>query len=179
MKPLSIILLLTTLALNGCGAQEEAGETPQAPAMALHTAAALGNVDAVRQHIAAGTDLNAKDAYGSTPLGVACTFGKTEVARALIDAGADHAIANSDGATPLHIAAFLCYPDIVGALLTAGADREALNNGGATALASVAGPFEDVKPIYDAIGQGLAPLGLVLDYDHIRATRPRIAEMLR
>lgn len=179
MKPLSIVLLLATLALNGCATQEDAGGTPQAPAMALHTAAALGNVDAVRQHIAAGSDLNAKDPYGSTPLVVACTFGKADAARALLDAGADHTIANSDGATPLHVAAFLCYPDIVEALLAAGADREALNGGGATALASVAVPFEDVKPIYDAIGQGLAPLGLVLDYDHIRATRPRIAEMLR
>jgi ankyrin repeat protein len=147
--------------------------------MSLHTAAVQGNVDAVRQHIEAGSDLDQKDGYGSTPLVVAATFGKTEVARALIEAGADLSLTNSEGATPLHVAAFLCRGEIVQALLDAGADKNARDKAGSTALDSVAGPFEQVKGIYDRIGQGLAPLGLRLDYEQIRTTRPQIAAMLR
>ena len=43
----------------------------------------------------------------------------------------------------------------------------------------VAGPFDDFKGIYDSIGKSLKPLGLKLDYERIKKTRPEIAEMLR
>jgi len=163
----------------GCGKQEDTETGTRPPRVSLHTAALQGNVEAVRQHIEAGSDLDRKDGYGSTPLVVAATFGKTDVARALIEGGADVSITNNEGATPLHIAAVLCYGEIVQALLDAGADRGALNKAGSTALASVAGPFEQVKVVYDRIGKGLAPLGLRLDYERIKNTRPQIAEMLR
>jgi len=57
--------------------------------------------------------------------------------------------------------------------------RNALNKAGRTALDSVSHPFEDVKGIYDGLGKALAQLGLKLDYERIKRTRPRIAEMLR
>jgi hypothetical protein len=79
----------------------------------------------------------------------------------------------------LHIAAFLCYREIVQALLDAGADKRALDKAGSTARDSVAGPFEQVKGIYESIGRSLAPLGLRLDYERIKTTRPQIAAMLR
>ena len=69
--------------------------------------------------------------------------------------------------------------EIVEALLENGADKDLANTAGRTALETVAGPFEDVKPIYDSIQKGLAPLGLRFDYGRIRETRPKIAEMLR
>ena len=163
----------------GCGKQEDTETAARPPRVPLHAAALQGNVTTVRQHIEAGSDLDRKDAYGSTPLIVAATFGKTEVARALIEAGADLSITNNEGATPLHIAAFLCHSEIVQALLDAGADRNALNKAGSTALASVVGPFEQVRSIYDRIGRSLAPLGLRLDYERIKSARPQIAEMLR
>ena len=167
------------IAASGCGNQDAPETATQAPAMAIHTAAALGNIEAVRQHIRAGSDLNARDAYGSTPLIAAITFGRTEVATALIDARADLTIANNDGSTPLHIAAFMCHPEVVTALLEAGADKEALNRWGSTPRQSVEAPFEKVKGMYDAIGEALGPLGLTLDYERIQATRPVIAEMLK
>jgi len=138
-----------------------------------------GNLEAVRQHIAAGSDLNQKDPYGSTPLAVAATFGRTDVARALIEAGADLEIKNNDGSTPLHIAAFLCRPEIVGALLEKGADRNARNKYSNTPFDSVYTPFDEVKGIYDQFAAALGPLGLKLDYEQIKSIRPRIAEMLR
>ena len=42
----------------------------------------------------------------------------------------------------------------------------------------MAGPFEQVKPVYDGLGAALAPMGLELDYAYLQATRPEIAEML-
>ena len=56
-------LLLTTIAavvLVGCG-------NPEAD-RALLEAARDGNIEAVRQHLAAGADVNAKNDYGETPL---------------------------------------------------------------------------------------------------------------
>ena len=151
-----------------------------APKKSLETAAAEGDVDAVRQHIAAGTDPNTQHpTNGSTPLIVAATFGHTEVARALIQGGADLEIQNSDGSTALHAAAFLCHEDIVRSLIEHGANRDARNGTGSTALQSVAGPFSEVKPIYNLLQAVLGPYGLELDYARLEQTRPRIANLLR
>ncbi|NQV32562.1 MAG: ankyrin repeat domain-containing protein [Phycisphaeraceae bacterium] len=176
-----ILALLITLA--GCAKQddsEQGRDKDQSRQRGdLHVAALQGNLSAIQQHIKANSDLNEKDAYGSSALTVAITFGKTQVAEALIHAGADLSITNNEGATPLHIAAFFCRAETVQALLDSGADKAARNKAGRTALDSVAGPFETAKGIYDSIGKGLKPLGLKLDYDRIRTTRPRIAAMLR
>ena len=155
------------------------GQENPTPSVPLYLAALTGNVEAVRGHIRAGSDLNEKDPYGSTPLIIAATFGKTEVARGLIEAGADLNITNNDGGTPLHAAAFLCRTEIVEALLDHGADKYLRDNFGNTPLQSVSAPFDVVEDVYDSFGQALGPLGLVLDYEHIRATRPQIAQMLR
>ncbi|MEZ4633429.1 MAG: serine hydrolase [Caldilineaceae bacterium] len=158
---------------------EAAAEPPTAPEMGLHQAAFFGDVDTVRRHIAAGTDLNAADEFGSTPLTIAITFGKLDVARALIEGGADLTVTDAEGSMPLHLAALFGHADIVQALLDVGADRYAKNLDGATAFDIVAIPFADDIWLYDMLSEGLGPLGLVLDYDQIAATRPQIADMLR
>jgi hypothetical protein len=173
------ILIVTVLIVGGCPKQENSDSEQRSPCVSLHAAALGGNLDAIRQHIDAGSELNKKDAYGSSALIVAVTFGKTEVARALIEAGADLEITNNEGTTPLHIAAFFCRAEIVRMLVDNGADKSALNKAGRTALETVSGPFESFKSIYDSIGNGLRPLGLELDYERIKRTRPEIAEMLR
>jgi len=180
------MLLVILLAVAGCEKRENPDKEQRPPRVSLHAAALQGNLDAIRQHINANSELNKKDAYGSSPLIVAITFGKTEVAGALIEAGADMQITNNDGATPLHIAAFFCRTEIVRTLVDNivrtlvdnGADKSALNKTGRTALETVSDPFDAVKGIYDSIGKGLRPLGLELDYERIKRTRPRIAEML-
>ena len=170
---LAVFLLFGSQLLIGCSSQ------PRPSTVGLHEAALTGNLEAIATHIDAGSDLDARDEFGSTPLIVAATFGKAEVANALVEGGADLQVGNNDGSSPLHIASFLCYPDVVEILLENGADPNARNGSGSTPLQGVEGPFEDVKGIYDAIGGALGPLGLTLDYDQIKATRPRIAEMLR
>ncbi len=154
-------------------------QTEQSPSVSIHVSVLQGNLDAVKQHIEAGTDLNQKDAFGSCPLVLAAVFDKTDIAKALIDAGADLSIRNSNGGTPLHVAAFLCRTDIVQALLDHGADRHLRDNFANTPADSVAAPFEEVKPVYDSMARSLAPLGLQLDYEYIQQTRPKIIQMLR
>jgi len=172
-----VVAILITIA--ACGGEQEKSQSPKPPSIDIHGASFMGNLDAIHQHIKAGSDLNEKDEYGSCPLSIAVAFGKTEVARALIEAGADMNITNNDGATPLHTAAFFCRTEIVEMLLEKGADKKLKNNFGSTAFESVAGPFDNVKSIYDQISKDLGPLGFKLDYEQIKITRPKIAEMLR
>ena len=93
-------LLLTTIAvvvLVGCG---EAKLTEAE--LALIGAAEDGNIELVKQHIAAGTDVNAKEKYtGYTPLHYAAVGGRTEIAELLITAGADVNAKGRSGRTPL------------------------------------------------------------------------------
>ena len=67
-------LLITAIAavvLVGCG-------NPEAD-RALLNAAREGNIEAVKQHLAAGTDVNAKDKLDRTPLLQAAGWGRKEI----------------------------------------------------------------------------------------------------
>ncbi len=170
----TILMILTVLASEVVGGQDGA-----VPDVGLHLAALQGNVEVVRQHIRSGTDLDARDAYGSTPLMIAATFGRAGVAEALIDAGADLHIRNNDGGTPLHAAAFLCRTEIVALLVNRGANKYVRDRYGNTPAETVIGAFDVVKPAYDRLRAALGPFGLNLDDEHLRTTRPLVAEMLR
>ncbi len=159
---------------------ESGPQSESSSEVGLHEAVWSGDVDAVRELIESGADLNVREpAGGSSPLISAATFGQAEVARLLIEAGADLDQQNNDGSTALITAAFFAHEEIVAALLDAGADKSIRNNAGSTALDAVTPPFEAVRDIYDFVGSMLKPYGLVLDYERIEATRPKIAEMLR
>ena len=91
-------LLLTTIAavvLVGCG------ESKRKPTSILD-AVDLRNIEAVKQYITAGTDVNTKDAFGTTPLLLAIFNGHKEIAELLIANGADvNAKADEFSYTPL------------------------------------------------------------------------------
>ncbi len=152
---------------------------PSRASTPLITAAFMGKAEAAKILIDAGADLNYQNADGSTALHTAAAFGKTEVAKILIAAGADLNLQNNYGSTALHTAAFLCRVEIVDALLKKGADKTLKNKAGQTAFETVELPFDNVRAAYDAIGTSLQPLGLKIDYDYIKKTRPKIAEMLQ
>lgn len=183
MKNLSfiaIILFFSACANQNSQAKENKplGDT-KAPEMSIHEAAFYGNVDMLKQHIEAGTDLNQKNQDGSSPLNIAATFNKVEAAKLLIEAGADLNVKNNEGSTPLHVAAFFCHTEIVKALLKAGADKNRKNYSGATPYMSVAAPFDQVKPIYQYVEQSLAPFGVKFDYEYLEMERPKIAELIK
>lgn len=184
----TVLYVSALMILFSCQGQEQKSnkqkeETPvsqiKPPGLDIHAATFMGNLEVIDQHIKAGSDLNKKDQYGSTPLTIAATFNKTEVALALINAGADLNMRSSDGSTPLHTSAFFCRIEIVKALLEKGADKTLRNSYGSTPLESVSAPFSEVKSFYDQISRDLGPLGFKLDYKYLESTRPLIADMLR
>ena len=185
---MSLVLLLYTAACgqsnnkskNGATKKTESTSEIAAPEIDIQTAILSDNMEAVKQHIKAGTDLNKKDPMtGSTPLITAASFGKNKIAQVLIDAGADLTVKNNDGATALHTAAFFCRVEVVQSLIDAKADKTAKNNFGMTPRESVMGPFAEIKPIYEMLQQQLSPMGLQIDLTEIEKTRPVIAMMLQ
>lgn len=173
-----IILLTSACAESSKSTKTEATVDP--PKINIQSAVMSGNLEAVKQHIEAGTDLNEKDPMsGSTPLITAVSFGKDEIAKALIDADADLSLKNNDGSTALHSAAFFCHVEIVQMLIDAKADKTLLNNFGATPRETVMGPFAEIKPFYEMLQQQLQPLGLQIDLVKVEKTRPVIAIMLQ
>ena len=89
MKQLLITAFAAVLVV-GCG-----------PSVDIHQAAKDGNIKAVKQHLAAGTDVNAKTGSGWTPLHYAAREGHKEITDLLLTYGADVNAKNDEGGTPL------------------------------------------------------------------------------
>ena len=70
-------------------------------AESIEAAAELGNIEAVKQHLDDGTEVNVKDGNGRTPLHRAAWAGHKEIAELLITAGADVNAKDGDNDTPL------------------------------------------------------------------------------
>ena len=174
---LSILLLLSSCAESD---KKESSEPKVAtPKMNIQTAVLSNNLEVVKQHIAAGTDLNVKDQMtGSTPLITAVAFGKTAIVKALIKANVDLSIKNNDGGTALHNAAFFGNIEIAQILVDAKADKTIKNNFDVTARESVLVPYKSMEPIYKMVKQQLEPMGLKMDLAQIEKNRPVIAKIL-
>jgi len=150
-------LLLTTIAavlVVGCGESQQSAPAPvevkpaepvaeaatpepptaKAPDISIHRAAFDGNIEAVKQHIAAGTDVNAKDDGGVTPLHYTAIGGHKEIAELLIAEGVDVNAKDENGKTPLHWAAWRGRNEIVELLISNGADVNAKDKRGDTPL---------------------------------------------
>jgi len=107
-------LLLTTIAavlVVGCG-----------PSMSIHEAAELGNIEAVKQYLADGEDVNANDEFGFTPLLHAASSGHKEIVELLISNGANVNAKGDLGTTPLLWAAINGHKQVVELLIAKGAD---------------------------------------------------------
>jgi len=98
---------------------------------ALHVAVKFDQLEAVKQLISAGADVNPSDILGQTPLGLACCYDVgTEIPRRLLDAGATIDHVDRYSWTPLFWAARKGYYDVVKLLLSRGANKHAKDKRG-------------------------------------------------
>lgn len=99
--------------------------------MNIWVAAADNQADKVKQFLGNGTNVNAKDENGYTPLHAASEYGRLELIEYLVEQGADVNIRDNDGDTPLHAAE---SPIVAEVLIKAGANSRSTNNDGLTPL---------------------------------------------
>ena len=100
--------------------------TAKAPAISIHEAAQEGNIEAVKQRLAAVTDVNAKDKWDITPLHYAAQRGHKEIVELLIAKGAEMNVKGPREFTPLHSAAQRGHKEIAELLIVKGADVNAI-----------------------------------------------------
>ena len=120
-----ILITIAAVLLVGCGESQQLTPAPEAepteplaeaakpepptvkaPDIDIHSAAIKGDIQAVKQHIAAGTDVNVKTDNGFTPLSIAVRFRHNEVAKLLLVNGAHVNVQDVNGSTSLDWAAY-------------------------------------------------------------------------
>jgi ankyrin repeat protein len=125
-----LLITIAAVVLVGCGTpQPTEPPTAKAPDILIHKAADDGNIEAIKQHIAAGTDVNSNDEW--TPLHAAAN---KETAELLIAKGADINAKDNISGTPLFWAALEGNEEVAELLIGQGADVNAAGPKGWTAL---------------------------------------------
>jgi len=153
MRAAAVALLLAAVLPSALAAQQAvAGD-------ALLEAARRGELEAVRELIGRGADVDAKRGDGMTALHLAAERGHAEVAGALIDAGAAVDAGTRIGRyTPLHVAVRGGHGAVVVRLLDAGADPNAVTtNSGVTALHLAAGAVGGAGAVAALLEHGADP----------------------
>ena len=140
-----LIAIVAALLVVGCGESQKSVPSPEvkpvapvaeaaqsepptakAPDIPLWEAAMRGNIEAVKQHLDAGADVNVKDDnWGATPLHFAARNGHKDVAELLVVKGAAMNTKDDDGRTPLHMVADIGHNGIAELLIAKGADVNA------------------------------------------------------
>ena len=173
-------LLLTTIAavvLVGCGESQQSAPpaetkpdepaadaakpegqpeptTPKAPDISIHDAAKAGDIETVKQHLAAGTEMDVKGKDGWTSLHFALQLDHKEIVELLIANGADVNAKAEDGVAPLHVAAGGGHKEVAELLIANGADVNA--------------------KVVSGAAQGKTPLDAANETNH-----PKMADLLR
>jgi len=127
-----IVSIVAAVVLVGCGESQQSAPTPEAKpvepvaeasqpeppttkaqSIPIHQAAMQGKLEAVKEYLAAGKDVNAKDGNGRTPLHWAASQGYQEIVETLIANKADVNIKDGRGNTPLSLAKNWSHHEIV------------------------------------------------------------------
>ena len=157
-----LIAIVAAVLVVGCGESQQSAPAPEvkpepptakAPDISIHDAVREGNIEAIKQHIAAGVDVNAKANDGWTPLHGAARWKHKEIIELLIAAGADVNAKEEGGVTSLLYAAMDGHKEIAELLITAGADVNAKVGGGKTPLHGAASNgFKEIAELLIAKG---------------------------
>jgi cytohesin len=114
---------------------------PRTPSISIHEAAKDGNIEAVKQHLIAGTDPNFEDEFSSET-------GNT----------------NFSGTTPLHVAAGNGHKEIAEFLISEGANVNALSKLVDKRMKN--SPMGALEPFNEPIEMQMSPLDLAIGNDH-------------
>ena len=106
----------------------------EAAAKSIFVAAKIGSVEAIKKHLAAGVDVNAKNKSGYAALHFAASAGQVDAVAALIEAKADVALADKVKRTALHYAVSNKHQSTAALLLDKGAPVNAKDKNGKTPL---------------------------------------------
>ncbi len=129
----------------------------------LITAAETGDLAAMRQLIAAGTNVNQVNPKGWAPLHFVAYYDSPELVQVLLDSGAEVDLrCGPYGSTPLHLAARQGRTESVRILLDAGADIHAVTGTGDLSALHLAAPWGSVETVQLLIQHG-AELNAVSD----------------
>jgi uncharacterized protein len=99
-------------ALLDAGAPVDVAARNEMRVQPLHSAAAGRHTEICRLLLAAGADLNARQAGGFTPLHEAAQNGDPEMVELFLSAGADPSATADDGRTPAELADAAGHPDV-------------------------------------------------------------------
>lgn len=111
-----------------------ASEASAAQYPSIHFLAAQGEIAKIKEEIDRGTDINAVDKTGLTPLAWAAAHRQKATLSVLLQSGADATACSPSGETALSFAACQGQLDAVEQLLEYGADPDITNVEGGTAL---------------------------------------------
>ena len=117
-----LIITIAAVVLVGCVESKSDSKVH----LSINIAASEGNLEAVKQHLANGVNLNAKsETTDLTPLMSAAGMGREDVAIYLIEKGADINVKGAKNSVPLHFAAMHGKKKLVELLIAKGADVNA------------------------------------------------------
>jgi ankyrin repeat protein len=137
-----LFVLVAAIVLTGvaaCSKGSEKAESPRNPQEhALRVHAYKGEVEPIKELLAQGVNVNARDEQGGTALMLAAMANKVEVVKLLLEHGADVNAQSDGGNTALIAAAGKGNLEILQLLVDAGADPLIKNESGMTAAVNAA-----------------------------------------
>ena len=156
-----LIAIVAAVVLVGCGESQQSTPAPEekpakpvvkpekpepptakAPGISINDAAKAGNIEVVKEHLAAGVDVNTKGVGGMTPLHRAAREGHKETVEFLITNSADVNAKDKMGRVPLHRAARQGHKEVAEILINKDADVN---------VKSESGLFKGQTPLDEAI----------------------------
>lgn len=146
---ISLDLKSLRLILPEAPVRQKASSKPQGSYSTVFEAAKKNDLEAVRDYIEKGVDINERDSDGSLLLHTAIIHGSMEIVELLLSRGADIVSVDKNGWTPLHCAAWSDSREITELLIIHGARPDVQDNYGLTpvALAEYHGKTEVTKTL--------------------------------